>query len=113
MSPFTNKVCWSVAQVVVILCALFTFFVFAPWLGALPLAEGSPEVIASLPSGCPAFTVNHGQYHCFWYGTRSQNPIGFLLCASLLFSCWAFLIFTRITGRGFRLRPFRKLFSRG
>jgi magnesium-transporting ATPase (P-type) len=112
MSPFTAKVVWSVAQIVVVLCAFAIFLVFAPWLGALPLSDASPVVAAGLPAGCPAFTVNHGQYHCFWHGTRSQNPMGFWLCALLLFSCWAFLIYTSKTKRGFHLPPLRELFHR-
>ena len=113
MSPFAKKVCWSVAQIVVATCMLFTFFVFAPWLAALPLSEAPARVAASFPVSCPAFTVNHGQYHCFWYGTRTQNPLGFWLSALSFFSCAVFLIFTGKTGRGFRLLSFRELFRRG
>jgi hypothetical protein len=113
MSPFAKKVCWSVAQVVVSLCMFPIFFVLAPWLGALPLSDASPGVAAGLPIGCPALTVNHGQYNCFWYGTRSQNPMGFWLCALLLLSCWAFLVYTSKTGRAFRIPRFRELFRRG
>jgi hypothetical protein len=113
MSPFTKKVYWSVAQVAVCLALFPIFFVFAPWLAALPFSEAPPGIAAGLPVGCPAFTVNHGQYHCFWFGTRGQNPLGFWLCALLLISCWAFLIFTGKTGRGFRIPALRELLRRG
>jgi hypothetical protein len=113
MSPFAKKLCWTIAQVSV--CILFfpIFFVFAPWLGAVAASEAPPTVAASLPIGCPAFTSDHGQYQCFWYGTLSQNPVGFSVCALLLFACWAFLVFTGITHRGFSFRPLREWFSHG
>jgi hypothetical protein len=113
MTPFAKMVCWSVSQVAVSTCMFLIFFIFAPWLGALPLSEASPTVAAGLPTGCPAFTVNHGQYNCFWFGTRSQNPLGFGLCTLLLLSCGAFLYYTGKSGRGFRIAPLQELFRCG
>jgi hypothetical protein len=112
MSPFGKKLCWTIAQVVVSIFIFATFFVFAPWLGAKPASEAPPAVAAGLPAGCPAFTVDHGQYPCFWFGTVSQNPTGFSLCALLFFGSWGFLMYTGITRRGFSFRPFREWFSR-
>jgi hypothetical protein len=113
MTPFIRKLCWSVSQGIVILCFFGTFFVFAPWIGALPMSEAPPAVAANLPANCPAYTANHGQYHCFWRGTRSQNPLGFWLCALFMLACWAFLIYTGRTERGFRLPAFREIFRLG
>jgi len=100
MSQRAIDVLWGAAQVAVAVCTFFLFFVYAPWQGALPTSDASPAVAAGLPAQCQAFTVNHGQYSCFWYGTRSQNPMGYWLCTFLFFSCAAFLIFTGLTGRG-------------
>ena len=113
MPLFTAKTRWSIAQVVVSLCMLMMFLIYAPWLGALPLSDAAPGVAAGLPADCPAFTVNHGQYKCFWLGTRSQNPLGFWLCTLLYLSCGGFLYFTGRTGRGFRIPRLRELFRRG
>jgi hypothetical protein len=110
MSPIAKKICWTVAQVAVVICAFMIFFTFAPWLGALPISEASPEIASALPSGCPAFTNNHGQHHCFWRGTKEQNPTGFWICAALLFSCWFFLIVTAKKKLGFSFPSFRSLF---
>jgi hypothetical protein len=113
MSPSAKKLCWTIAQFSVCILAFGTFFVFAPWLAAVEASEAPATIAASLPIGCPAFIVNHGQYTCFWYGTLSQNPVGFSLCALLFFACWGFLLFTGITRRGFSFRPFHEWFRRG
>jgi len=95
-----RNVAWSVGQVVVTICAFLLFLVWAPWEGAKPISEASPSIVASLPPGCPAFTVNHGHYLCFEFGTQAQNPLGYWTCTILFVVALAFLFLTGLTGRG-------------
>ncbi|QBB71529.1 hypothetical protein ELE36_14835 [Pseudolysobacter antarcticus] len=101
MSQRAKDICWALTQVIVFICTLRLFFLYAPWQGALPVTDAPLEIAATFPAGCQAFTVNHGQYICFELGTQSQNPLGYWLCTFLYFLGWAFVLFTGMTGRGF------------
>lgn len=101
MATRAKDACWALAQVLVVICIVYpAFFILAPWRAARAVSEATPAVMASLPAECPAFTVNHGQYGCFWFGTQTQNPVGYFLCTALLTACVAFVLFTGMTGRG-------------
>ncbi len=95
MSPTLKRVLWSAVQIGSFVAMLRLFFILAPWTGAMLVTEASPDIVAVLPAGCSAFTVNHGQYHCFEYGTLPQNPIGFVGWLSAFLACMVVLSFTR------------------
>ena len=99
-----RKLAWSLAQVAAFLLGLLTFFVWAPWQGAISIDQAPVSVAASLPTNCPAVEINHGVYSCFWLGTIASNPVGFGLCTVLLVACFGISLFIAFSGRGFLRR---------
>ena len=96
------RILWGLAQVFVTIVLFGAFFNFAPWIATEPIGDAPPGARATLPAGCPAFSVNHGTYICEWHGTATENPLGFYSNAALIPLCCGFLLFTGFTGRGFR-----------
>ena len=102
------RILWATAQVTVVVAAFGLFFMLMPWIAAIPIQELPKELSAvTLPNGCPAVTVAHGQVDCQWLGLVSSNVSLFSCLLAGLILCWVFLLFTGLTGRGFSLR--RKL----
>ena len=92
---------WHIAQAAAVVVAFLAFFIWAPWLAAVPLDEVPTSVAATLPANCPAAAVNHGTWSCRWHGTVKSNPWGFALCTVIFLGAVAFLNISSWTGRGF------------
>jgi hypothetical protein len=95
---------WHIAQVLAVLVLMASFFSWAPWLTAVPIAEVPVAEAQKLPAGCPAATNGHGKWVCFSMGTIQENPVGFWVCTVAAFGSWAFLIATSWSGRGLIFR---------
>ena len=104
---------WSIAQVAIAIALVFGFFSWAPWHGARAVTELPPEVVAALPSDCPAAVNNHGSYSCFGWGTVEANPVGYGLLTAALALLFGLFLFIGLTGRGIwdtnRSRPNKSL----
>jgi len=100
MNARWQRILWALAQLLAGFVGFGAFFVFAPWLATEPIEQAPPEVVAALPSGCPAFSVNHGTYTCEWHDTISRNPRGFALCATIFFAAFGFYAISSMAGRG-------------
>ena len=99
------KILWATAQVMIIIATFCLFFTLMPWVAAIPIQELPKELSAvTLPKGCPAVTIGHGQVHCQWLGLVSSNVPLFSVMLMGLVLCCGFLLFTGITERGFSLR---------
>ncbi len=97
-----TRVIWAISEVVVLIAFFIIFFAIAIWLSAVPLNELPPYLAnISLPRNCPAVTFNHGQVLCWGPGTLKAHPVQFGLTVLALVACWAYLAFTKRTGRGF------------
>jgi hypothetical protein len=97
-----TRVIWATSEIVVLLAFFVIFFAIAMWLSAIPLNE-LPLHLANipLPRDCPAVTINHGQVLCWGPGTLKAHPVRFGFTILALVACWAYLVFTKRTGRGF------------
>ena len=102
-----SRAVWCVAQIIVALLTLITFFIWAPWMGAISREEAVTLYGNVVPPECLAVTVNHGHFSCLSLGTVSSNPWIFALCTVVLLSGIAFLVFTQATRRGFASISFR------
>ena len=91
---------WCLAQIFGVMVTLFTFFVWAPWLGASSHAEAVALYGAEKIPDCNAIAVNHGQFSCMSWGTTSSNPWGFAVCTAILISGIGFVAITQVTGKG-------------
>jgi len=97
------KIVWSLLQVASTVGAFVAFFFLVPWLlDTQPISNASPDVLATLPSNCPAYHSGHGKYTCEWRGTIESNPIGFYFNAGVLLACVTFPYFIALMNRGFR-----------
>ena len=93
---------WAISEVVAVFTFLILFFRIAIWLSAIPLDELSPDLKnVPLPKDCSAVTFNHGQVLCWGPGTLKAHPVQFGFTVLVLVACWAYLVFTKRTGRGF------------
>jgi hypothetical protein len=91
---------WCLAQTGAVVLTLLVFCVWAPWVGAHSYSEAIALYGNVVPKGCDAVTVNHGHFSCMAWGTVASNPWGFALCTLGLFPGLAFLVFTRLKGKG-------------
>lgn len=99
------RVGWCTAQIVGVALMLGTFFVLAPWTGALTREDAIakfPNV--EIPAEWPVVVIGHGKASEFRFGTIESNPIGFGLTLTA-FCALHFLIFwADFTGRGIRYK---------
>ncbi len=91
---------WCIAQVMGVMLSLYTFFVWAPWLGAHSHEQAVALYGAEKIPDCDAIAVNHGQFSCMPWGSVAENPWGFALCTVLLVSGIGFVAITRAAGKG-------------
>jgi hypothetical protein len=66
-----------------------------------PVSSAPPDVLATLPSNCPAYHLGHGKITCEWRGTIDSNPVAFYLNAGAFVACLVFPYFVALAKRGF------------
>lgn len=106
--PAWQRSLWIALQFACVLAAMVAFFVLVPWLSARPVADATPEILAALPPGCPAFAANHGTYTCFASGTAHDNPAGALLCALAVVCGIGFAVWIDRRRLGLNTDPLRR-----
>ena len=92
---------WCLVQLAGMILSIYTFFIWAPWLGSRSHDETVALFGAAGVPDCDAIAVNHSHYSCMTWGTASSNPWGFALCTAILISGVAFLPITQYFKRGF------------
>ena len=106
VASILRRASWFALQVMLVLVAFISFSIWAPWLGAQPMTEATSDIAQRLPPDCPAFTINHGHYACFEWGTADDAPWGPILGVSLTFACFLAAGWIAHTGRALSFRPF-------
>lgn len=82
----------GVSQVVAIICAMISFYFWAPWMSALSSGEAAKKYPGETIPASRAVVVEHGNIIAWRLGTPSQNPLGFSLCTVVLFSAVIYLV---------------------
>ena len=91
---------WCLAQLTGMTLSIYTFFIWAPWLGSRSHDETVALYGAAGVPDCDAIAVNHSHYFCMSWGTVSSNPWGFALCTAILISGVAFFSITQHLKKG-------------
>jgi hypothetical protein len=100
MSRHWRENLWALAQTVAALVAFWAFFVFVTWLDTRPIEDAPHDIVEALPTGCPAYSVDHRTYICEWHDTIARNPLGFSLCAAILFAAFGLYVISYKSGLG-------------